>query len=111
MNADKSTSRAQDDALDRQAGVAEVQQQAEVQARVAKVVDALGAMDVGHCLGGVQFHDHRCFDQQVDRVVTNDDPIVADDDAALLRDREAGPRLRRGRLLRSSCASAFSQTF
>ena len=59
MNADKDgASQAQDDALDRQAGVAEVQQQAEVQARAAKVVDALGAMDVGDCLGGLQFYDH-----------------------------------------------------
>jgi len=59
MNADKDgASQAQDDALYRQAGVAEVQQQAEVQARAAKVVDALGTMDVGHRLGGLQFDDH-----------------------------------------------------
>jgi hypothetical protein len=39
MNADKdSASQAQDEALDRHARVAEVQQQAEVQARTAKVI-------------------------------------------------------------------------
>ncbi len=65
-------------------------------------------MDVGHCLGGLQFYDHRLFQQEVDSVVIHDDPIVAYDDAALLRDREARPGLRRGWLLRSAWASAFS---
>jgi hypothetical protein len=46
-------------------------------------------MDVGHCLHGIQLYDHRVFDQQVHRVLANDDLIVDDDDAALLRDREA----------------------
>jgi hypothetical protein len=27
-----------------------------VQARAAKVVDALGTMDFGHCLGGLRFY-------------------------------------------------------
>jgi hypothetical protein len=65
MNADKdAASQARDDAFDRQAWVAEVQQQAEVQAGAALVVDALRAMDVGHCLGRLQFYDHRFFDQR-----------------------------------------------
>jgi hypothetical protein len=61
-----------------------------VQPGGAQVVDALRAMDVRHCLGGLQFHDHRFFDQQVDRVFTNNDPVLDDDNAALLYDREAG---------------------
>ena len=91
MNADKATaSPAQDDAFDLQTRVAEVQQQAEMQARGAKVVDALGAMDVGHRLGGLQLDDHRFLDQQIHRIVTDDDPIIRYGDAALLRDLEAG---------------------
>ena len=39
---------------------------------------------------GLQLDDHRSLDQQVHRVVTDDDPIVHHGDEALLRNREAG---------------------
>src|ERR1700675_406528 len=91
MNADKaSASQAQDDALDVQTRVAEIEQQADLQARCPKVVDALGAMDLSDCVDGLQLDDHRSLDQQVHRVVTDDDPIAHDGDAALPRNREAG---------------------
>ena len=59
MNADKtSASQAQDDALEVQTRVAEVEQQADLQARCPKVVDALGAMDLSDRLDGRQLDDH-----------------------------------------------------
>ena len=41
-------------------------------------------------LDGLQLDDHQFLDQQVHRIVTDDDPIVHHGDAALLRNREAG---------------------
>ena len=41
-------------------------------------------------LDGLQLDDHRFLDQQVHRMVTDDDPIVHHGDAALPRNREAG---------------------
>jgi len=44
----------------------------------------------------------------IDGIFADDHVIVPDHDRMLLRDAETCPRLRGGRLLRNSCASAFS---
>ena len=78
----------QNDAFDLQARVAEVEQQANVQAGGAKVIDALGAMEVGDGPGRLKLNDHLVLDHKVRRILPNNHPIIDDDDAALLRDRE-----------------------
>jgi len=67
-------SQAKDSTSDLQARVAKVEQQAHPQASAAKIVNALGAMDLNHCLERLQRHEDRLRDQQVQRVVTDDLP-------------------------------------
>jgi hypothetical protein len=92
MNADKAgASKAQNYALDFQARLAEVDQEAQLQTSRPKVVQALGTMNIIECSDRLQFNEHRILNQQIDSVLANDDTVVPDNDSALLRNDE--PRL------------------
>jgi len=72
-------------ALDLQARLAEIEQQAEMQAGCFEVIDTLGAVRLVQCFHGLQLDQKRIVDQQVNEVLADHRTLVGDRDAALLR--------------------------
>jgi hypothetical protein len=84
-------SQGQDDAFDLKARLAEVEHQAEMQARRFQIIQALRAMNLVDCLGYLQFDEDDVFNEQVNSIFPDYDPVVPNDHGMLLRDGE--PRL------------------
>ncbi len=73
-------------ALDLQAWLAEMEQQAEMQPGCFEVIDTLGAVRLVQCFHGLQLDQKRILDQQVNEVLADHRALVGDRDAALLRE-------------------------
>ena len=76
--------------LDLEAGLAEVEQQTEPQAGHREVVDALGGVSAVQRLNRFQFDDDSLLDQQIDRVLPDDNAVVVNLNPVLLRDSKTG---------------------
>jgi hypothetical protein len=84
-------SQAPHQAFDFQAWIAEVQQQAEIQAGGLEIIDALKAMGLVQRFDGLQCNQNRVVHPQVYEILADHRILVSDGGTVLLRDRE--PRL------------------
>ena len=80
---DASALQVQDDAVDREARLAEIEQQAEMQARRFQIVQALCPMNLIDPRRRLQFGQNVTLNEQVNRIVPDRDPIVSNTHAML----------------------------
>ena len=91
-------------ALGVQTWVAEVKQQAEMQASRLEIVDALQTMRIVQCFDHLQLDQNRILDQQIHEILADHNTIVYDRGATLLCDSESRrPQLVRQRVLIGLC--------
>ena len=77
------------DAADFETGVAEIQQQCQLQASGLQIFHALRGVDAvegSHCF---QFNDDVVINQEIRGVLTNEDAVIPNDDRMLLRNSRA----------------------
>ena len=74
----------QDDAFDLEVWLAEIEQQAEMQARRFQIIQALHPMNLIDPLRRLQFDQNVTFNERVNRIVPDHDPIVSNGHAMLL---------------------------
>jgi len=104
----RAASKSVGNALDIKAGLAEVEQQAEVQPGRRQIVEALRGVRVVQDLDRFQFDDDGSLDRQVDIMLPDGNVIICDSVPLLLRDGQPRPRPPPGQALRNSYANAFS---
>ena len=73
-----------DDAFDREARLAKIEQRAEMQARHFQIIQALRPMNFVDPLRRLQFDQNVTFNERVNRIVPDHDPIVSNGHAMFL---------------------------